>query len=253
MTGSNTHGGFQNYTSVQAAKASKIPSGTSFASASVIPLALDTAAVGLYTSTEKGGLGLEYPSLDPKDSGKVVFIWGGSSSVGAIATQLSVASGAKVVTTASEHNFGFCKANGASEVWFTDMHSSLHKSPSTTLISIDQDPTSARRCIANELVLGHRLQIHKRSRRYHQSHQIPRRLLRRHLRLHLPPRPILHPNSQDHSSTRRRLSGSHFTASKGLTGERQDSPNLRNWRNDASNLARLGTEGAGDGTAEVCS
>ena len=141
MTGNNTHGGFQHYTSVQAAKASKIPSGTSFASAAVIPLALDTAAVGLYTATEKGGLGLEYPSLDPKDSGKVVLIWGGSSSVGAIATQLAVASGARVVTTASEHNFGFCKANGASEVCFTHIRSGLHDLPSTALISIDQDPT----------------------------------------------------------------------------------------------------------------
>jgi NADPH:quinone reductase-like Zn-dependent oxidoreductase len=74
----------------------------------VIPLALDTAAVGLYSSGD-AGFGLSLPSLSPKPSGKTIVVWGGSSSVGALAIQLAVASGAKVVTTASSHNFDFVK------------------------------------------------------------------------------------------------------------------------------------------------
>lgn len=117
MQSSNAaEGGFQLYSSAKADKSAIIPQSVSFAEGSVIPLALDTAAVGLYTSASDGGLGLPYPSLKPSSSGKTIFVWGGSSSVGALTIQLAVASGAKVVTTASKHNFEFCKKCGASEV-----------------------------------------------------------------------------------------------------------------------------------------
>lgn len=100
----------------KAAKSAIIPSSVSFAQGSVLPLALDTAAVGLYTATSEGGLGLPLPSLNPSSSGKTIFVWGGSSSVGALVIQLAVASGAKVVATASKHNFDLLKSWGASEV-----------------------------------------------------------------------------------------------------------------------------------------
>ena len=49
-------------------------------------------------------------------SNGVVVIWGGSSSIGCVATQLSVASGVAVVTTASKRNFDFCREVGAQKV-----------------------------------------------------------------------------------------------------------------------------------------
>ena len=62
-------------------------------------------------------LGLPSPSLNPKPCGKTILIWGGSSSVGALAIQLAVAAGVKVITVASSRNFDLCKRCGASEVF----------------------------------------------------------------------------------------------------------------------------------------
>lgn len=114
-TGQPEDGGFQQYTRAAAVFTAKIPDSLSFSQASVIPLALDTAAHGLYDSKDKGFLGLDYPSLTPSPSGKTVLVWGGSSSVGALTVQLAVASGAKVVTVASKHNLDFVKSLGATE------------------------------------------------------------------------------------------------------------------------------------------
>ena len=111
------NGGFQIYSAAKVGTTAKIPGSITFNDASVLPLAFDTAAVGLFSPTEgTKGLGLPPPSLNPKPSGKTVVVWGGSSSVGALAIQLAVASGSKVVTTASSHNHQFCKDLGASEV-----------------------------------------------------------------------------------------------------------------------------------------
>lgn len=109
-------GGFQLYSSAPAAITAVLPTSTTYNQGAVLPLAVDTAATGLYDSADKGCLALDYPSLSPKPSGKTIVVWGGSSSVGALATQLATASGAKVVAVASEHNFDFCKKCGASEV-----------------------------------------------------------------------------------------------------------------------------------------
>lgn len=115
MTQKSTDGGFALYTSAPAATTAIIPSSVSFTEGSVLPLAFDTAAVGLY-STDEGFLGLPKPSAKPSSTGKTIVVWGGSSSVGALVIQLAVASGVKVVATASKHNFDFCKKCGASEV-----------------------------------------------------------------------------------------------------------------------------------------
>jgi len=108
-------GGFQLYTAAPAISTAIIPSNISYTEAVVLPLAVDTATIGLYGSREKGFIGLPYPSLSPASLGKTILVWGGSSSVGALAIQLAVASGAKVVAVASSHNHELVKSLGASE------------------------------------------------------------------------------------------------------------------------------------------
>jgi hypothetical protein len=88
-----------------------------FEEASVLPLALSTAADGLYQSSFLN-LPLpqsKAPNVDGK--GKVVLVWGGASSVGATAIQLALASGLQVISTASPSNFDFVKSLGASAVF----------------------------------------------------------------------------------------------------------------------------------------
>jgi NADPH:quinone reductase-like Zn-dependent oxidoreductase len=105
---------FQKYSVVPAELTSLIPESMSFPDAAVIPLGLSTAGAGLY---EKGNLGLPLPTARPKSTGKTLLIWGGSSSVGSSAIQLAVASGLRVITTASKHNFSYCEKLGASKVF----------------------------------------------------------------------------------------------------------------------------------------
>jgi Zn-dependent alcohol dehydrogenase len=82
----------------------------SFASGSVLPLAISTAAACLF---KKEALALPLPSSNPKATGKSVLVWGGSSSVGAVAIQLAVGAGVKVVSVASKHNLKKLKGLGA--------------------------------------------------------------------------------------------------------------------------------------------
>ena len=111
---SNAHATFQHYTVVPAVIAAPIPSTLSFEDAAVIPLGLATAACGLF---QKDYLALEYPSLDPKPNGKVLIIWGGSSSLGSNGIQLAVAAGYEVFVTASPKNFDYVKKLGASQAF----------------------------------------------------------------------------------------------------------------------------------------
>ena len=85
----------------------------------MLPLALSTAAAGLY---ESHLLNLSYPSLTPQLTGQVIIVWGASSSVGSTAVQLAAASGLKIVATASSKNAAFVKGLGAAAV--IDYHSS---------------------------------------------------------------------------------------------------------------------------------
>jgi NADPH:quinone reductase-like Zn-dependent oxidoreductase len=86
-----------------------------FENAVVLPLAISTAAAGLY---QKGFLELPYPTVTahPQPTGKTILVWGGSSSVGGTAVQLAVASGLEVISTASKRNFDYVKALGAGHV-----------------------------------------------------------------------------------------------------------------------------------------
>ena len=112
------HGAYQHFSVAPAVTSSKIPGSTSFAEAAVLPVAFDTALIGL-CSEEGKGLGLPLPSLSQAEhvSDSTVVIWGGSSSVGSMATQLATAAGVRVISIASKHNFDFCRSCGASEVF----------------------------------------------------------------------------------------------------------------------------------------
>lgn len=81
--------------------ASKIPASMGFTDASVLPLAISTAAMGLYA---KDNLNLPPPQVSSKSIKKVLLVWGGASSVGAVTIQLAKASGMAVITTTSSHN-----------------------------------------------------------------------------------------------------------------------------------------------------
>ncbi|GAA5893208.1 hypothetical protein JCM6882_003913 [Rhodosporidiobolus microsporus] len=113
----NAQAGFQNYALVDARAVSPIPPMLSFEAASVLPLSIATAAQGLYA---KDFLALPFPKADAPNvegRGKVLLVWGGSSSNGATAVQFAVASGVRVVATASPANFEFVKSLGASVVF----------------------------------------------------------------------------------------------------------------------------------------
>ena len=111
---SAAEGAFQTYTVVLAHMAAPIPNTLSYENAVVLPLALSTAACGLF---QKDHLALQYPSATPKPTGETLLVWGGSTSVGSNAIQLAVAAGYEVITTASPRNFDYVKKLGASQVF----------------------------------------------------------------------------------------------------------------------------------------
>lgn len=105
---------FQAYTVVLAHMAAPIPDTLSYESAAVLPLALSTAACGLFQTDQ---LALQHPSLSVTPTGKTLLVWGGSTSVGSNAIQLAVAAGYEVITTASPKNFNYVRQLGASQVF----------------------------------------------------------------------------------------------------------------------------------------
>jgi NADPH:quinone reductase-like Zn-dependent oxidoreductase len=88
----------------------------SFKEGCVLPVGLSTAACALF---QEGDLGLKLPTIGQPAliPTKTVLIWGGSSSVGCNAIQLSVAAGYEVFTTTSPHNFDYVRKLGASQVF----------------------------------------------------------------------------------------------------------------------------------------
>lgn len=112
-------GAFQLYTAANSALMSKVPAGMSFIDAAVLPLAVSTAAMGLFA---KDYLALPPPSSSPtqcsSSKGFAILVWGGSSSVGAAAIQLAKASGATVLATASSRNLDALRSDlGADHVF----------------------------------------------------------------------------------------------------------------------------------------
>ena len=94
--------------------AAPIPDAMSYESAAVLPLAVSTAACGLF---QKDHLALQHPSVPPKPTGKTLLVWGGSTSVGSNAIQLAVAAGYEVFATASPRNFDYVRRLGASQAF----------------------------------------------------------------------------------------------------------------------------------------
>ncbi|WP_375437326.1 zinc-binding alcohol dehydrogenase family protein, partial [uncultured Hymenobacter sp.] len=105
---------FQQYTVVLAHMAAPIPDSLAYESATVLPLALSTAACGLF---QKDQLALNYPSAAATPTGKTILVWGGTTSVGSNAIQLAVAAGYEVIATASPRNFAYVQQLGASQVF----------------------------------------------------------------------------------------------------------------------------------------
>jgi NADPH:quinone reductase-like Zn-dependent oxidoreductase len=114
LVGDPAYGGFQLYSIVKDITIALIPDTIPYEQAVVLPLAISTAAAGLY---EKGFLELPYPTVNPKPIGKTILVWGGSSSVGSTTIQLAIASGLDVISTASKRNFEYVKALGAKHVF----------------------------------------------------------------------------------------------------------------------------------------
>jgi NADPH:quinone reductase-like Zn-dependent oxidoreductase len=103
-------GAFQSRVVLMQHMVSPIPDALSFEQASVLPLQLSTAAVGLF---QKDHLGLALPSATPSSRGETVLVWGGSTGVGSNGIQLARNAGYRVVTTCSPRNFDYVKSLGA--------------------------------------------------------------------------------------------------------------------------------------------
>lgn len=108
-------GAFQLYCAANSNVVSKIPADMGFSEASVLPLAISTAAMGLYGNEL---LALNYPQIRPAPASEVLMVWGGSSSVGSVAIQLAKASGIRVITTASSHNIGALRSQVGADYAF---------------------------------------------------------------------------------------------------------------------------------------
>jgi NADPH:quinone reductase-like Zn-dependent oxidoreductase len=124
---------FQLFSSAGENSIAKLPDNVSYAEASVLPLGISTAASALF---QTGTLALPHPQVNPKPTGKVVLVWGGSSSVGACAIQLVVGAGFDVATTASSHNLEYCKTLGAKYV-FDHAKDSVVEDITTALKGVD--------------------------------------------------------------------------------------------------------------------
>jgi NADPH:quinone reductase-like Zn-dependent oxidoreductase len=106
-------GAFQQYTIVLERMASPIPDTMPFEDAAVLPLAVSTAASGLFQADY---LGLRHPSANAEPTGETVLVWGGSTSVGSNAIQLAAAAGYEAITTASPRNFSYVRSLGPARV-----------------------------------------------------------------------------------------------------------------------------------------
>ncbi|MFC8716303.1 zinc-binding alcohol dehydrogenase family protein [Kitasatospora sp. NPDC057198] len=101
---------FQHYAVLLEHMVAPVPDALPLPRAAVLPLALSTAATGLF---QQDHLGLALPGPDPADRGETVLVWGGSTSVGSNAVQLARNAGYRVLATSSPHNFDHLRSLGA--------------------------------------------------------------------------------------------------------------------------------------------
>ncbi len=107
-------GAFSLYTRLPAGNAAILPDGISYTDGAVLGMAIGTAVSGL---NEEKCLGLPFPSLTPAQTGGVLVVYGASSSIGSMATQLATASGIRVIAIASPANFELCRQCGATDTF----------------------------------------------------------------------------------------------------------------------------------------
>ena len=112
LTRNVANAGFQLYSTCRETLVSAVPDSLPMANGAVLPLSISTASSGLFYQ-----LGLPFPSLSPKNTGKTILVWGGSSSCGSSAIQLAVAAGISVATTAGNANHEYVKSFGASHIF----------------------------------------------------------------------------------------------------------------------------------------
>ncbi|KAK9455950.1 chaperonin 10-like protein [Dipodascopsis uninucleata] len=117
----NSYAGFQEYMLLSEITATPIPDSVAYEEATVLPLALATAASGLFDPKFLGlplsALKPSLPPLRPTPTGRTLIVWGASSSVGMMAVRLATDAGAEVVATASKHNFQLIRSLGAAIVF----------------------------------------------------------------------------------------------------------------------------------------
>lgn len=94
----------------------KIPAGTTYSEACVLPVAFNTAIVGL-CGPPGLGLGLPGPKLRPMAAEKTIVIWGASSSIGLMMLQIAKAAGVQTIAIAGSHNFELCLSAGATSAF----------------------------------------------------------------------------------------------------------------------------------------
>lgn len=114
VTENPAEGAFQLYTIANEEAVSPIPDSLSLEKAAVLPLAVSTATVALYTPKQ---LALPLPSLSPKPTNRVLLVWGGSSSVGGMGIQFGKQSGFRIAATCSPRNNEYVKSLGAEFVF----------------------------------------------------------------------------------------------------------------------------------------
>lgn len=127
VTGRPQDAAYQLYSVVPANKAAILPQSISFTDGVVVPFAMEAAVCALSVKepgpcmpgVQTPALGLPLPSLGKPTppTGKAVVVFGGSSSVGSMTTQLATAAGIKVIAISGAHNLEFTKSCGAAEVF----------------------------------------------------------------------------------------------------------------------------------------
>ncbi|RBR14511.1 hypothetical protein FVER53590_03353 [Fusarium verticillioides] len=114
--GHNKYGAFQDYSIMVEPMVAKIPDRIPYKEAAVLPMGLTTSAAMLFSPTL---MGLDLPSAgtERNSKGKIVVVWGGSSSVGSNGIQTVKAAGYIVAATASGHNHGLLREMGVDYIF----------------------------------------------------------------------------------------------------------------------------------------
>jgi len=119
-TNDHAHATFKQYGLAEAEVVAKIPSNLSFDQAASLPVAIATAAIGLYHPDPSSGASLSPPweaSGRGKYASQPLVVFGGSSSVGQLVIQFAKLSGfSPIFTTASPRNTELLTFLGATHV-----------------------------------------------------------------------------------------------------------------------------------------